>query len=95
MSKVRVHISASLDGYVAGPNQSMEEPLGVGGEGLHDWLVALKEWREASGMDGGEENDRHYHGSWKRDSDWTAARRDSLERSTTRLRITSYNPEGA
>ena len=56
MSKVRVHISTSLDGYVAGPNQSMEEPLGEGGERLHDWLIALKEWREASGMEGGEEN---------------------------------------
>jgi dihydrofolate reductase len=57
MSKVRAHISTSLDGYVAGPNQSMEEPLGEGGERLHDWLVALKAWREASGMEGGEEND--------------------------------------
>ncbi|HET7520234.1 MAG TPA: dihydrofolate reductase family protein [Candidatus Limnocylindria bacterium] len=56
MSKVRVHISTSLDGYVAGPNQSMEEPLGAGGERLHDWLVALKAWREAAGMEGGEEN---------------------------------------
>jgi dihydrofolate reductase len=56
MSKVRVHISSSLDGYVAGPNQTQEEPLGEGGERLHDWLVALKEWRELSGMDGGEEN---------------------------------------
>jgi dihydrofolate reductase len=56
MIKVRVHISTSLDGYVAGHNQTMEEPLGEGGEGLHDWLVALKEWREASGMQGGEEN---------------------------------------
>jgi len=56
MSKVRVHISASLDGYVAGPNQSMENPLGEGGERLHDWLVALKAWREAAGMEGGEEN---------------------------------------
>ena len=56
MSKVRVHISASLDGYVAGPNQSMEEPLGEGGERLHDWLVALRAWREAAGMEGGEEN---------------------------------------
>jgi dihydrofolate reductase len=56
MSKVRAHISASLDGYVAGPNQSMEEPLGVGGEGLHDWLVQLKSWREAAGMEGGVEN---------------------------------------
>jgi dihydrofolate reductase len=57
MSKVRAHISTSLDGYVAGPNQSMEEPLGVGGERLHDWLVALKAWRETSGREGGEEND--------------------------------------
>ena len=57
MSKVRAHISTSLDGYVAGPNQSVEEPLGEGGERLHDWLIALKAWREASGMEGGEEND--------------------------------------
>jgi len=56
MSKVRAHISVSLDGYVAGPNQSMENPLGEGGESLHDWLVGLKAWREASGMEGGEEN---------------------------------------
>ena len=42
MSKVRVHISVSVDGYVAGPNQSLENPLGEGGEGLHDWVVALK-----------------------------------------------------
>ena len=56
MSKVRVHISTSLDGYVAGPNQSEENPLGEGGEGLHDWLVELKSWREASGMEGGVEN---------------------------------------
>src|SRR5918995_1015968 len=56
MSKVRVHISASLDGYVAGRNQSVEEPLGAGGEGLHDWLIALKEWREQAGWEGGEQN---------------------------------------
>src|ERR671915_2165993 len=57
MSKVRVHISSSLDGYVAGPNQSMENPLGEGGERLHDWLVELKAWREPHGMEGGEENE--------------------------------------
>ena len=56
MSKVRVHISTSLDGYVAGPNQTMEQPLGEGGEALHDWVVPLKVWREPSGMEGGEEN---------------------------------------
>jgi dihydrofolate reductase len=56
MSKVRVHISTSLDGYVAGPNQSEENPLGEGGERLHDWVVELKSWRELHGMEGGEEN---------------------------------------
>jgi dihydrofolate reductase len=56
MSKVRVHISVSLDGYVAGPNQTVEEPLGEGGERLHDWAVELKVWRELAGMDGGVEN---------------------------------------
>ena len=56
MSKVRVHISTSLDGYVAGPNQSQENPLGEGGESLHDWLVATRSWREAQGMEGGDEN---------------------------------------
>src|SRR5262245_60635081 len=47
----------SLDGYVAGPHQSLENPLGVGGERLHDWAVALKSWREAHGMEGGEQNE--------------------------------------
>jgi dihydrofolate reductase len=56
MSKVRVHISTSLDGYVAGPNESMENPLGEGGEALHDWAVVLKAWRELQGMEGGKEN---------------------------------------
>src|ERR687886_503584 len=56
MSKVRVHISMSLDGYVAGPNQSEENPLGEGGEQLHDWVTRLKAWRELQGMEGGEDN---------------------------------------
>jgi dihydrofolate reductase len=56
MSKVRAEISVSLDGYVAGPNQSQESPLGEGGEGLHEWVYALKAWREAHGLEGGEEN---------------------------------------
>lgn len=56
MSKVRVHISVSADGYVAGPNQSEENPLGEGGEGLHDWAVALRAWREPHGREGGEVN---------------------------------------
>jgi dihydrofolate reductase len=56
MSKLRVHISVSADGYVAGPNQSKENPLGEGGESLHDWVVALKVWRDPHGREGGEVN---------------------------------------
>ena len=57
MSKVRVHISVSADGYVAGPNQSKENPLGEGGENLHDWLVELEAWRAPHGREGGEVNE--------------------------------------
>jgi dihydrofolate reductase len=56
MSKVRVHIAVSADGYVAGPNQSEENPLGEGGESLHDWAFALKAFRELHGREGGEVN---------------------------------------
>lgn len=56
MSRVRVHISVSADGYVAGPNQSEENPLGEAGERLHDWLVALRAWRAPHGLEGGEVN---------------------------------------
>jgi|SRR2546421_9585819 len=56
MSKIRTHISMSLDGCVAGPNQSHDNPLGEGGEQLHDWVVRLKTWRARHGMDGGEDN---------------------------------------
>jgi dihydrofolate reductase len=56
MSKVRAHISISADGYVAGPNQSHENPLGEGGEHLHDWVVELEAWRKQHGREGGEDN---------------------------------------
>ncbi len=56
MSKVKVHISVSADGYAAGPNQSEDEPLGEGGEQLHDWVFGLKAWREPHGREGGEVN---------------------------------------
>ena len=56
MSKVRAYISVSLDGYVAGPNETMGEPLGENGERLHDWATALRSWRELQGMEGGEDN---------------------------------------
>ena len=54
MSLVTVEISMSLDGFVAGPNPTMEEPLGHGGERLHEWVVATESWRESHGMSGGE-----------------------------------------
>jgi dihydrofolate reductase len=46
----------SLDGYIAGPDQSPEEGLGVGGEQLHEWAVPLRAFRESHGRQGGEEN---------------------------------------
>jgi dihydrofolate reductase len=57
MSKLRCHISISLDGFVAGPNQSEENPLGERGERLHDWATSLAAWREAHGGQGGEANE--------------------------------------
>ena len=57
MSKLRCHISISLDGFVAGPNQSDENPLGEGGERLHDWVVPLAAWRKPHGKEGGEVNE--------------------------------------
>lgn len=56
MSKLRCHISISLDGFVAGPDQSEENPLGVGGDRLHDWAVPLAAFRQAHGEQGGEVN---------------------------------------
>jgi len=44
----------SLDGYVAGPDPSIEQPLGVGGEQLHEWVVKLAAWRTSHGREGGE-----------------------------------------
>jgi dihydrofolate reductase len=56
MGKVKGQISISADGYLAGPNQSEENPLGEGGMGLHDWVVRLSAWRESHGREGGEVN---------------------------------------
>jgi dihydrofolate reductase len=55
MSKVTANISISLDGYAAGPNQSLDNPLGEGGERLHDWALATRAWREQHGREGGED----------------------------------------
>jgi dihydrofolate reductase len=53
VGKVVLDISSSLDGFVAGPNPTLEEPLGVGGEQLHDWIVRLASWRERHDKSGG------------------------------------------
>jgi dihydrofolate reductase len=54
--RLRFQISISLDGFVAGPNQSEENPLGEGGMQLHEWVVKLAAWREPHGKEGGEVN---------------------------------------
>ena len=56
MSSVTCHISMSLDGFVAGPNQSIEDPIGEGGMRLHQWVFATDSWRKQHGLDGGERN---------------------------------------
>lgn len=64
MARVRVHnFAISLDGYGAGPDQSFENPLGVGGTRLHEWAFATLSFRRAHGMEGGEEG---------LDNDWMA-----------------------
>ena len=55
MTKVVFDVSISVDGFLAGPNASLEEPLGAGGEALHEWAFATKRFREQHGLDGGEE----------------------------------------
>src|SRR2546430_16040497 len=53
MGKIVAEISVSLDGYVAGPNPTLENPLGEGGDQLHEWAFPLKSWREPHGLPGG------------------------------------------
>jgi dihydrofolate reductase len=55
MSDLFMNISASLDGYVAGPNPTMENPLGEGGEQLHEWALGTRAWRASHGYEGGAE----------------------------------------
>jgi dihydrofolate reductase len=51
---VRCNISVSLDGFVAGPNQSLENPIGEGGMRLHEWVFGTAAWRAQHGLEGGE-----------------------------------------
>lgn len=56
MARLRLRISMSLDGFVAGPRQSVENPLGIGGMRLHEWVFPLAVWRAMHGLEGGEVN---------------------------------------
>jgi hypothetical protein len=54
MQRLRVQgFSSSVDGYGAGPNQSLENPLGVGGDVLHEWLVHSRTFQQMRDRDGG------------------------------------------
>ena len=57
MGKLKCQITTSLDGFVAGPRQSEQNPLGEGGERLHEWIVSLAVWRQYQGMEGGDVNE--------------------------------------
>ncbi len=55
MPKLRVHnLTISLDGYAAGPNQGLDNPMGIGGMKIHEWAIATRSWRALHGMKGGE-----------------------------------------
>ena len=56
MSSVTCQISVSLDGFVAGPNQSFENPIGEGGMRLHEWAFATDSWRKHHALEGGQRN---------------------------------------
>ena len=52
MAKLRFNITMSVDGYVAGPEQSVDDPLGKGGMEIHKWALASSAWRDAHGVEG-------------------------------------------
>ena len=54
MTRLTLDISMSLDGFVAGPNATLDAPLGENGELLHEWIIALRSWRDEHGQTGGE-----------------------------------------
>jgi dihydrofolate reductase len=57
MGVVRFQVAVSLDGFIAGPNQSVDDPLGRSGMDLHRWVFDLEAWRSAQGLEGGETNE--------------------------------------
>lgn len=56
MGKVFSDITLSLDGFIAGPDDGLEYPLGKGGERIHQWVYDLAAWREPQGLSGGKTN---------------------------------------
>jgi dihydrofolate reductase len=56
MTMVILDITTSLDGYVAGPRPTLDDPLGEGGEQLHEWVIGLESWRRPHGLEGGATN---------------------------------------
>ena len=56
MGKLRFQVAVSLDGFVAGLDQSVENPIGVGGMDLHRWVFELEAWRRPHGQEGGQVN---------------------------------------
>src|SRR5215210_1095552 len=55
MPKLRAHnIAMSVDGFIAGPDQDLDNPLGVGGPRLHEWVFATRTGRRMFGMEGGD-----------------------------------------
>jgi dihydrofolate reductase len=54
MGRVRASLSVSADGYMAGPGQSVEDPLGVGGRALHEWAFRTRAFRGLHDLDGGD-----------------------------------------
>lgn len=59
MSRLRFRIAMSLDGFVAGREQSVAHPLGIGGTRLHEWAFATAAFRELLGLEGGDEGPSH------------------------------------
>ena len=55
MTQVIADITMTLDGFVAGPNDGVDKPLGEGGERIHQWLYDSTTWRDLHGQEGGEE----------------------------------------
>lgn len=57
MALVRANLTVSADGFLAGPNQSVDNPMGEGTDALHEWIFKLKAWRATHGLEGGETNE--------------------------------------